>query len=48
MRKKKTKRESGEATLASVKRELAKPRMTKSARKDELNLVAARIAQGKL
>jgi len=32
MRKKKTKKESGEATRASVQEEMAKPRMAKSAR----------------
>jgi len=31
--KKKTKRELGEATLASVKKEMAKPRMAESARR---------------
>jgi hypothetical protein len=36
--KKKTKKEPGEATLASVKKEMAKPRMTKSAQEGELLL----------
>jgi len=36
--KKKTKKEPGEAALASVKKEMAKPRMTKSAREGELSL----------
>jgi hypothetical protein len=34
MRKKKTKKESGEATGASVQEEMAKPRMAKSAREE--------------
>jgi hypothetical protein len=46
--KKKVKKEFGEATQASVKKEMEKPRMAKSAREAELNLVAARIAHGKL
>jgi len=46
--KKKTKKESGEATRASVQREMAKPRMAKSVREGEINLAAARIAPGKL
>ncbi len=46
--KKKTRKEIGEATLASVKRELAEPRMSTSARKEEVKLAAARIAPGKL
>ena len=45
--KNKTKKELGEATLASVKREMAKPRMANSARKEKANLAAARIAPGK-
>ena len=36
MRKKKTKKESGEATRASVQEEMAKPRMAKSAREEVL------------
>jgi hypothetical protein len=46
--KKKTKKEFGEATRASVKKEMAKPRMAKSAREGEKNLAAARITAGKL
>jgi hypothetical protein len=46
--KRKYKKESDEATQASVKKEMAKPRMAKSARDAEVNLAAARIAQGKL
>ncbi len=46
--KNKVKKELDGATRASVKKEMAKPRMAKSARKAEVNLVAARIAQGKL
>jgi hypothetical protein len=46
--KTKTKKESDEATLASVKREMAKPRIAKSAREAEINLAAARIAPGNL
>jgi hypothetical protein len=45
--KKKTKKEFGEATRASVKKEMAKPRMAKSAREREITLTAARIAPGK-
>ena len=44
MRKKKTKKESGEATRASVQEEMAKPRMAKSVRTAELNLEAERIS----
>jgi hypothetical protein len=40
---KKSKKESGKATYASVKKEMAKPRMSKSARIAELNLGAGRI-----
>jgi hypothetical protein len=46
--KNKVKKEFDEATRAIVKKEMAKPRMAKSAREAELNLVAARVAQGKL
>jgi hypothetical protein len=46
--KNKVKQESDGATRASVKKEMAKPRMAKSAREAEMKLVAARIAQGKL
>jgi hypothetical protein len=35
--KKKTKKEFAEATRASVKKEMAKPRMSKSAREKEVN-----------
>jgi hypothetical protein len=41
--KKKVKKEFGEATLASVKKEMAKPRMAMSAREGEINLAAGRI-----
>jgi len=37
------KRESDNATRASIKKEMAKPRMTKSARTAELNLDAERV-----
>ena len=37
------KKESDNATRASIKKEMAKPRMTKSARKAELNLDAERV-----
>ena len=37
------KRESDNATRASIKKEMAKPRMAKSARKAELNLGAERV-----
>jgi hypothetical protein len=46
--KKKAKKELGEATLASVKREMAKPRMANSTRNEKVNLYAARIVPGKL
>jgi hypothetical protein len=45
--KKKSKKEFGEARLASVKREMARPRMANSARKEIVNLAAARIAPDK-
>jgi hypothetical protein len=41
--KKGAKKEFGEATLASVKKEMAKPRMARSAREGEVNLVAERM-----
>jgi hypothetical protein len=41
---KKGKKVPGNATYASVKKELAKPRMSKSARIAELNLDTARIS----
>jgi hypothetical protein len=47
MKKKTTKKESGEATRASVKKEMAKPRMAKSAREEVLKRSAGRIAQAK-
>jgi hypothetical protein len=46
--KKKAKKELSDATLASVKKEMAKPRMANSARKERANLAAARIVPGKL
>jgi len=46
--KNKVKKEFDRATRVSVKKEMAKPRMAKSAREAEVNLVAARIAQGKV
>ena len=42
--KEKAKKEMDEATLASVKKELAKPRMARSACKEEVNLNTARIS----
>jgi hypothetical protein len=44
---KKGKKVPGNATYASVKKELAKPRMSKSARITELNLDTARISAHK-
>jgi len=38
------KKESDNATRASIKKEMAKPRMAKSARKAELNLDAERVS----
>jgi hypothetical protein len=46
--KNKVKKEFDGAIRASIKKEMAKPPMAKSAREAEANLVAARIAQGKL
>jgi hypothetical protein len=46
--KNKVKKQFDAATRASVKKEMAKPRMTKSAREAEVDLVAVRVAQGKL
>jgi hypothetical protein len=46
--KSKIKKEFDGAIRASVKKEMAKPRMTKSAREAEVHLVAARVSQGKL
>jgi hypothetical protein len=45
--KKKAKEEFDGATRASVKKEMAKPRMAKSAREAEINLAAKRIGPGK-
>lgn len=42
---KKSRQESGNATRASVKREMEKPRMARSARISELNLDPARIPE---
>ena len=42
--KEKAKKERDEATLASVKKELAKPRMARSVCKKEVNLNTARIS----
>jgi hypothetical protein len=47
MSKKQAKKESGKAILAGVKKEMAKPRMAKSARKEEVNQAAAWIVRGK-
>jgi hypothetical protein len=41
--KKKAKKEFGEATLARVKKEMAKPRRAMSAREGEINLAAGRM-----
>jgi hypothetical protein len=46
--KKRTKKDFNEATRASVKKEMAKPRMAKSVREAEINLAAERIAPRKL
>jgi anthranilate/para-aminobenzoate synthase component II len=43
--KKKVRKKLDEATLASVKKELAKPRMARSASKEEVNLNTARISE---
>jgi hypothetical protein len=45
MARKNGKKESGEATRASVRKVMAKPRMAKSARIAELNLDASRISE---
>jgi hypothetical protein len=45
---KKGKKEFDNSTRARVKKEMAKPRMSKSAREWEMNLAAAQIAPGKL
>jgi hypothetical protein len=47
MKKKTTKKESSEATRASVRKEMAKPRMAKSAREEALKRFAGRITPGK-
>ncbi len=41
------KKESGNAPLADVRQEMAKPRMAKSARKEEVNQAAPRVVRGK-
>jgi len=41
--KKKAKKEFGEAILASVKKEMAKPRLAMSTREGEINLAAGRM-----
>jgi hypothetical protein len=46
--KNKVKKTFDGTTRASVRKEMAKPRMAKSAREAEANLMAARVAQGKL
>jgi len=46
MRRKKTEEESAKATLLAVKKEMAQPRMAKSARGTKTNLAAARIVRG--
>jgi hypothetical protein len=45
--KKKVRKEFDEVTRASVKKEMAKPRMAKSARESEMNLAAVRLVPGK-
>jgi hypothetical protein len=40
---KKAKKEFGAATLASVKKEMAKPRLAMSAREGEINLAAGQM-----
>jgi hypothetical protein len=45
--KKKVRKEFGEAIRASVKKEMAKPRMAKSARESEMNLAPVRLVPGK-
>jgi hypothetical protein len=46
--KKKTRKEIDDVTRASVKKEMAKPRMTKSAREAALYSAGAQIVPGKL
>jgi hypothetical protein len=43
--KRKTEKESAALLLASIKKEMTKPRIAKSARKIETNRIAARIAR---
>jgi hypothetical protein len=45
MLNKKARKEAGNATQASVRKEMAKPRMAKSARLTELNLESGRIPE---
>jgi hypothetical protein len=45
--KKKVKKEFGEATRASVKKEMAKPRMAESARESEMKLTVVRLVPSK-
>jgi hypothetical protein len=45
MSRRKGKKELGKSTQANVKKEMAKPRMAKSARIAEQNLVTGRISQ---
>jgi len=45
--KKKGKTDGGQATLVAVKKEMAKPRMAKSARTNEVNPIAARTVARK-
>ena len=45
--KKKVRKEFGEATRASVKKEMAKPRMAKSARESEMKLTVVRLVPSK-
>ena len=45
MRKKKSKERLGSATLASVKKEMAEPRMAKSTREEGMKQGARRIAR---
>jgi hypothetical protein len=47
MLEKKAKKESGEALLLAIKREMAKPREVKSVREKGENLAAARIRRSK-
>ncbi len=44
---KKAKKEFGEATRASIMKEMTKPRMAKSAREEEANRAAGRIMPDK-